>query len=180
MSQATFASEQAELISSRLKRISDYRSRAQSDSTTAGFNSHLADLAQKSLDRIRPALDYLADTGIGATLRRRDLSHYAIFLPDASVPGSFRYQLFDLNGFFSHATHPTLFAAALEACELGYLVPAPGEAERIFSLPSFECGNRIASVLMQHNQGSLSWQDVHQRCAEIKAEYESPNAIQAH
>lgn len=141
------------------------------DDRMAGFYEHLADLAQRRLDRAMPALVHVATAGIGCTLKSHQREQWATFLHDASSPGSFRYQLYDARGFFSHSTHSTLAAAVADAVDNGYTVPDDGAPDRIMATPEFERGNRIASLVQQVNAGILTHDEANARVAAMDAEY---------
>lgn len=170
-----FIAQHQDGIATRLAQIAEYRSEAQKaregDRKTAGFYHYLANMAQEKHDRITPALDYVAQHGVGATLTNKAGKQFATLFPDASVPGSYRYQLYDARGFFSHSTHATLYAAALDAAEQGYYVPDHDAPARIMTLRSFERGNRLAAVIMDVNANRITWQQGNAMADAISAEY---------
>lgn len=176
MSFDTFATMHESAAAARTADIAEYRAdaaekRASGDTSMAGFYDYLADQAQQSHDRITPALAYVGSIGLGATLRNHRHTQWASMFPDASVPGSFRYQLYDERGFFSHGTYSSLFAAALEATKQGFTIPDQEAPTRVMALPSFERGNRLTALVHQVNTGILSHAQAHIEAERINAEY---------
>jgi hypothetical protein len=87
----------------------------------------LGDLLEESaqaLDKNQVALDAMLalfdEQGMGA-IYKNSIGQFGFVLPDASVEGAFRYQLFDKKGFFGHSTHPTVDHAILALCEEGFI-----------------------------------------------------------
>jgi len=181
MSLDTFDAMHAADAASRLADIATYRrdsaaKRAAGNTSMASFYELLADQAQQRHDRITPALSHVGTIGIGATLRNERHAQWASMFPDASVPGSFRYQLYDERGFFSHGTHPSLFAAALEAATQGFTIPDDEAPARVMAQPSFERETRLAALVQQVNAGTMSHAQAHIEAERINAEYAPPTA----
>lgn len=160
----------------RLARITHYREKAAAkrdagDAKNAGFYDYLIETHQSAYDQAWPALQHVASIGVGCTLRHKSRDSWATFFPDASVPGSFRYQLYDAKGFFSHSTHNTLAEAAIDAVDQGYAVPDDAAPARIMTTQTFERGNRIAALIQQVNAGRLSFAEANEQAAVIDAQY---------
>jgi len=138
----------------------------------ASLRHLILDMAQRRHARITVALEHVAKVGIGANLKSRTCEQFALLLPDASVAGSFRYQLYDERGFFGHSTHPTLYAAALDAAEQGYCVPDVSRGgEHLMTLRSFERGNRVAGLIQRLNAGLITMAAANDEVAAMDAEY---------
>ena len=61
----------------------------------------------------------------------------------------------------------------MDAAEQGFVIPDDDAPRRIFSLASFECGNRIAAVIQASNAGRMSWAEALAAADRIRAEYGS-------
>lgn len=143
--------------------------------------SELADLYALQLERaeklhplITEALTYIGETGLGAVLKSESRAQFAVFLPDASEEGKFRYQMFDRKGFYGHQTRPSLFEAAMDAISEGYLLPDRlGEGAQLMKTRLFERGNLIAGVIQQVNSGLMPFADIGTAIQEIDDGIES-------
>lgn len=147
--------------------------------------SEFAELYALQLERterlhplITEALTYIGETGLGAVLKSESRAQFAVFLPDASEEGKFRYQMFDRKGFYGHQTRPSLFEAAMDAISDGYILPDRlGEGAQLMKTRLFERGNLIAGVIQQINSGLMPFADIGIAIQEIDDGLESAPRI---
>lgn len=152
------------------ERLEGYLSSAEAGDNR-DFYLHIHALAEERHEPIYEALNYVAVAGLGASLKHKARDQWVTLFPDPGESGGYRWQMYAADGFHAHGTHKTLFDAAREAAEEGFTVPDGEAPDRLFSLPSFEMGNRIAAVIQQMNCGQLQWADADAEVFKIKQEY---------
>ncbi|AJF08162.1 hypothetical protein [Geoalkalibacter subterraneus] len=89
----------------------------------------------------------------------KNTGRFAVVLPDAAVPGKFRVQFFDKNGFSSHDTIGPVEKAAEEMVRQGYRVLSEGEMDRLSQTRDWQIGNATATLLQKLNAGQMSYQE---------------------
>lgn len=137
----------------------------------ADFYRYIKKEAIASFRKKLPGIRHVMTRGFGSTLKHDSRSSWASFFEDPSVPGSFRYQLYDANGFFSHGTYPSLIEAVCEATSMGYRIPDDAAADTVMRLKSFEMGNRLNSIIADSNRNAITWTEAIKRADAVRAEY---------
>jgi len=89
----------------------------------------------------------------------KNAGRFAVVLPDAAVPGKFRVQFFDKNGFSSHDTIGPVEKAAEEMVQQGYRVLSKGEMNRLSQTRDWQIGNATAALLQKLNAGQMPYQE---------------------
>ena len=142
---------------------------AAGDEDLAGFYREVLTDLSHAHERAVQACEHVLTHGLGCTLKHASLEQWATFLPDASNPGQLRFQLYDENGFSSHATHSCLGKAAYDAASSGYCIPDDLAPERVFALPSFVDGNQINAVIQRANAGHLRFDEANDQIDAIRS-----------
>ena len=157
----------AKLESLRAELADEARTGARSD----GFLLHCIELHQAAHDKLAAAFRVFDFVGLGAELANTDGRRFCVLLPDASAPGSYRWQGFDARGFFTHSTHPNAWLAVADAADQGYTVAAPGILDRLASTPEWAHGMAVSEVIQARNSGLLPWREAHDRLATLYAKH---------
>jgi len=153
-------------------RLADMRRRADAnDPKTADMLRKLAiPASEKAHAKLKQAFEAFDKHGDGTELSTEDGQRHAIFLPDASSPGKYRYQMFDANGFSAHSTHDTPEKAVADAVQSGYHVHNPGILDRLAGTEEWAHGMAISAVMQAHNSGQMSWSEAMDEIRRLNAE----------
>lgn len=104
----------------------------------------------------------------GLVLENRSGDRWALFLPDASEPGRYRYSEFSPNGPMSHSTRNSYVELLAEAIDAGYRQPVdPQVLEDITHTPAFEHGAAISILIDQLNYGHISHDEYIEQTAKL-------------
>ena len=95
----------------------------------------------------------------GVELQNDSGTQYAVFMPDATESGRFRYSIFNEGGFYGHTTRDSYEELVKDAFQCGFRHKTQGHLERCFMLDSFHEGNEFANKVMRVNAGE-PWDDV--------------------
>lgn len=95
----------------------------------------------------------------GVELGNASGTQFVVFLPDASVPGAFRYSNFDESGFFAHATFKTYGEALEAAWGNGYRVESAGALNRLCLTDRWAAGSKVTLLIQQVNLGKISHEE---------------------
>lgn len=99
------------------------------------------------------------ETGLGCTFSSAKGDRFAVILPDASVPGKFRYQQFAMFGWINHHTCSTLDEVVFEAYEAGMHLPAPQDTlDKMASTLEWAKGTERLELITKVNRGQLTWE----------------------
>lgn len=104
----------------------------------------------------------MAETGghvEGVQLSNAGGNQFAIFLPDASEPGRFRFSLFDLGGFFNHSTYDSYPEALAGAWEQGYRKRVYNKLESLCVRSEWAKGSHRTALIQQHNLGKIDYKE---------------------
>ncbi|KZX78276.1 hypothetical protein A3715_10435 [Oleiphilus sp. HI0009] len=107
----------------------------------------------------------------GMVLANSQRNLWAMFLKDASTPGQFRYQLFDVHGFYSHMTFNSLEEAFNDAFLCGFRYPEEGVLDRLISKKEWKAGSRRDIERNRYNAGEISFEEMMARFKKINAEF---------
>jgi hypothetical protein len=98
-------------------------------------------------------------TGLGCTFANEKGDRFALILPDASVPGKFRYQQFASFGWINHWTCDTLDEVVFETYEAGMRLPAPQDTlDKMASTLQWAKGIEQLELITKVNRGELTWE----------------------
>ena len=98
---------------------------------------------------------------------------YGFVLADASEEGSFRYQLFDAKGFFSHSTFTTADEAILELCDNGYCELAPSDTlDKMTQTRDWKFGTEALALRTAVEMGRKTWQQAEREYARLESKYD--------
>ncbi|EKT4478425.1 hypothetical protein QEL91_004152 [Pseudomonas putida] len=104
----------------------------------AECTSMITELTSKNT-RLVQALDVFDQLGLGTTFAHEGKDAWAVIILDTledrtTMEGaSYRYQLYDRQGFIGHGTYPCPYAAIAEAFDMGYVSPCPAQLDEIAS-----------------------------------------------
>lgn len=116
--------------------------------------------------------EHFDKTGLGCTFASEKGDRFALILPDASVPGKFRYQQFASFGWINHYTCDTLDEVVFEAYEAGMRVPAPQETlDKMASTLEWAKGTERLELITKVNRGQLTWEASLVLSDELDAKY---------
>lgn len=124
---------------------------------------------QANLDAMFQHLD---KTGLGCLFTSEKGDRFALVLPDASVPGKFRYQQFASFGWINHHTCETLDEVIFESYEAGMRMPAPQDTlDKMASTLEWAKGTERLDLITQVNQGKLDWKTANELCDKLDEKY---------
>lgn len=132
--------------------------------------------AARELEEKQVVLDQMFkqfdEHGVGSIYK--DSHHrYGFVLADASEEGSFRYQLFDARGFFSHSTFSTAEEALLELCDNGYNEVAPSDTlDKMSQTREWKFGTECLALRTAVSSGRKSWAEGEREYARLQSKYD--------
>lgn len=138
------------LVDSEHKGLSRLAKRYLAESNSVDPRVFVADMLEK----------YSCDLS-GLELKNASGTQFAVFLPDATEQGRFRYSLFDEHGFFGHITRDSYEELLVDAVQSGYRQETSGNLERLCLSDTFTRGNELTQKIMRVNSGE-AWSDVFQ------------------
>lgn len=100
--------------------------------------SMITELTSKNAGLVQ-ALDVYDQVGLGATYANEQQDAWAVIILDpledttSISAASYRYQLYDREGFIGHGTYPCPYAAIAEAFDMGYVSACPAQLDEIAS-----------------------------------------------
>lgn len=132
--------------------------------------------AAKELEEKQVVLDAMFklydEQGIGSIFKDKQ-GRYGFVLADASEEGSFRYQLFDAKGFFSHSTFTTADEAILELCDNGYCELAPSDTlDKMTQTRDWKFGTEALALRTAVEMGRKTWQEAEREYARLESKYD--------
>lgn len=143
----------------------------------AGLSESVRQMLRESMerhDRLTAIFNELDRVGVGLTLEHWSGNQWALVLPDASEPGKFRYQVFGLNGWFSHFTYATLDEVIYDAFSSGFRKVAPQETlDQVASTVDWKKGCERLEFIKLHNLGEISYQEMLNQFKKIDAKFAS-------
>lgn len=134
-------------------------------------DKRMANLAKRHIRKIegeafkRDLLTRYAGNLAGVELGNESGTQFAVFLPDASEPGRFRYSCFDKRGFFSHATFDTYEDALNSAWLAGFRVQVDNRLQSLCMTQDWAVGSRKTAAIQAVNLGKLSYEQFLQEMA---------------
>ncbi|HWS26419.1 MAG TPA: LPD23 domain-containing protein [Xanthomonadales bacterium] len=118
-------------------------------------------------ERLRAAVEAIGQFDDGAIVRHRDYEdRWKIICRDASNPGHWRTQSFDLKGFSGHLSFATREQAIEDAASSGFTVRDDAALDRIQDTPAFQRGLFAAELIRKVNVGELSFLAANEELAE--------------
>lgn len=147
------------------------------DADQSGLTANVREMVRESLSRheaLTAVFTELDRVGVGLTVKHWSGNQWAIFLPDASSPGKFRYQVFMANGWVSHFTFQTLDEAVSDAFDSGFRTVAPPETlDQVASTVEWKKGCDRLELITQHNRGEISYSEMLDQFQQVDAKYAS-------
>ncbi len=129
---------------------------------------------QKKLDLMFAHFDQF---GIGCIFASAQNDRWSLILPDASVPGKFRYQQFASYGWVSHYTCETLDEVIFESYEAGMYVPAPADTlNRLSATREWAEGIERLDIITRHNRREIDWKSACELMDQVREKYASMEA----
>lgn len=101
----------------------------------------------------------------GVELANASGTQFAIFLPDASEPGRFRYSCFDARGFYCHATFDTYAQALDSAWSAGFRTQVDNRLQSLCVTSDWAVGSRKTAAIQAVNIGKLTYEQFIQEMA---------------
>src|SRR5690606_25265134 len=115
----------------------------------------------------------LDEIGVGMIVATESGDSWALVLPDASHPGSYRYSAFRSIGWICHQTYPTLDEVVYRAFEAGYRVVAPRDTlEKLSRTAEWLKGCARLEFIEKMNAGEISFTQMLAEFEKIEASYE--------
>ncbi|HHH9443111.1 TPA: hypothetical protein ACP32N_005099 [Pseudomonas aeruginosa] len=143
----------------------------------SGLSESVITMLRESMDRheaLTAVFSELDRVGVGMTVKHWSGNQWAIFLPDASSPGKFRYQVFQACGWVSHFTFQTLDEAVSDAFDSGFKEVAPRETlDQLASTVEWKKGCERLDLITQHNRGEISYGEMLDQFLKVDAKYAS-------
>ena len=127
-------------------------------------DKRMARLAKRHIRKIEGAafkqnlLMRYAGNLAGVELSNESGTQFAVFLPDASEPGRYRYSCFDKCGFFSHATFDTYAEALDSAWLVGFRVQVDNRLQSLCVTEEWSAGSRKTAAIQAVNLGKLTYE----------------------
>lgn len=144
---------------------------AEGDTGTAEFMQHLLGTHREGHEALEAAFGHFDKHGDGLELSHKDVRRHVIFLPDASNPGKYRYQMFDARGMMSHSTHDSPEEAVADAASSGYTVHNPGVLDKLASTEEWEEGMAINALIQAHGSGQFGYPEFVKRVKAVQEEF---------
>lgn len=149
---------------------------ASGDTGTAEFMQHLLGTHREGHEALEAAFGHFDKHGDGLELSHKDGRRHVIFLPDASNPGKYRYQMFDARGMMSHSTHDSPEEAVADAASSGYTVHNPGVLDKLASTEEWEEGMAINALIQAHGSGQFGYPEFVKRVKAVQEEFKARRA----
>ena len=146
---------------------------ASGDKGGADFAKFLLESHGEGHQALESAFAHFDKHGDGLELSHKDGRRHVIFLPDASNPGKYRYQMFDERGMMSHSTHDSPEEAVADAASSGYTEHNPGVLDRLASTETWEEGMAINALIQAHGSGQFDYREMIRRMQEVQAEFKA-------
>lgn len=146
---------------------------AEGDTGTAEFMQHLLSTHREGHEALETAFAHFDKHGDGLELSHKDGRRHVIFLPDASNPGKYRYQMFDARGMMSHSTHDSPEEAVADAASSGYTVHNPGVLDKLASTEEWEEGMAINALIQAHGSGQFDYAEMMRRVKAVQGEFKA-------
>jgi len=122
----------------------------------AGFQQMLAEQRAATAR----AIASIGDVGDCAIVRDANgLDRWQMILRDASEPGKWRTQSFDLKGFSGHMAYPDRDAAIHAAASSGFTARDDTALDRIQDSPQFQRGLYVTELIGRVNAGAISYNE---------------------
>lgn len=146
------------------------------DTGTAEFMQHLLSTHREGHEALEAAFGHFDRHGDGLELSHKDGRRHVIFLPDASNPGKYRYQMFDARGMMSHSTHDSPEEAVADAASSGYTVHNPGVLDKLAGTEEWEEGMAINALIQAHGSGQFGYPEFVKRVKAVQEEFKARRA----
>jgi hypothetical protein len=104
-------------------------------------------------------MEEFSDVLAGVELSNGDKTQFAVFLPDSSEPGRYRYSLFDKYGFYNHYTFDTYKEALDSAWDEGFRHRASGSLNNLCVQSSWHAGTKITNAIQKLNSGKIGYSE---------------------
>lgn len=104
---------------------------------------------------------------VGVECRAVKREAWAFVLADASCPGRFRIQYFDLDGFSGHHVHKTVEEAIEDMVTSGYRQIDIGALDRVAATDRWALGAKRAAIMQRHQSGMDEWATTVAKLAEL-------------
>ncbi|MEJ8837644.1 GNAT family N-acetyltransferase [Ramlibacter sp. AN1133] len=153
-------------IQARLRGLSTGRSAAVL-ANAAGVSPMLKELMRLRVQAHHQAMAEIGDHERGVVLRRPNASRWVLVLPDASKPGNWRVQHFNLDGLDSHVSVASREQAYQTALHAGFTLRDDGALDRIQDTTRFQRGLLQADLQGQRNRGEISLLEFRQQLADF-------------
>ena len=139
------------------------------------FDAYCAEIRDEQLAR-QARLDakflHFDETGLGTVFGNEKGDRFALIVPDASVPGKFRYQQFATFGWINHHTCDTLDEVVFECYEAGMRLPAPQDTlDTMAKTLEWAKGTEKLFLITQVNQGKLDWKTANELSDKLDEKY---------
>lgn len=153
--------------------LADWQEMKCNDGLLARLAGEMIDEFQGKIHLLEYLLGQYRRHGIGLTLKHHERNFWGILLPDASEPGSFRWQGFQHDGFTGHCTYKTPELCLGDMLDFGLCIVDLDALARMSCTQEWARGMEITSVIQQCNAGLISYEEAQQKYAEINARYKS-------
>jgi hypothetical protein len=142
----------------------DQESDADNRAVFAEFRDEAATLA----DQFQRIFYAYQDQGIGLTLKSE--SNFCVVLPDATEPGRFRYQTFDVTGFIGHVTRNTVEEVLLDAVRSGFReIDTSDILDKFSKTREWAKGSAVNDLVRKVNCGDLTYDEANRQYEEAIA-----------
>lgn len=108
----------------------------------------------------RLLMEAYAGEPVGVECRCTTRQHWAFVAPETGVPGQYRVQYFDEDGFTGHYVHTKLEEAVESMIREGYRVIEPGALDRIAATARWARGVQVAALRQRCQEGLMSFPDM--------------------
>ena len=108
----------------------------------------------------RQLMDSYAGEPLGVECRSISRQQWAFVAPETGVPGQFRVQYFDEDGFTGHFVHTKLEEAVESMLREGYRVIEAGALDKIAATPRWARGVQVATLRQRCQEGLMSFAEM--------------------
>ncbi|MBK3780157.1 hypothetical protein G3A43_07790 [Paraburkholderia aspalathi] len=108
----------------------------------------------------RQLMEAYAGEPIGVECRSTSLQNWAFVVPETGVPGQFRVQYFDEDGFTGHCVHSKMEEAVETMLREGYRIAEAGALDKVASTARWARGVHVAALRQRCQEGLMSFSDM--------------------
>ncbi|MEX3983760.1 hypothetical protein AB4Y45_32780 [Paraburkholderia sp. EG287A] len=127
-------------------------------------NKGFARMLKKSTYPVQKVYRYLMETyggePVGVECRNTDRQHWGFVAPEPGIPGQYRVQYFDEDGFTGHNVHTTLDDAVETMVREGYRIVEPGALDKTAATSRWARGVKVAALRQRCQEGLMSFSDM--------------------